>query len=220
MRLPGIALRTTLILLAIAPAAAAQDANRPFREAMDKATKKRAVNPIKPEDESLTCAQIQDELARLDRAIAGDASALRAPIDAEHMAKPKELLEAAVARRLRDAANRAAPVGTAPGNLIEQAQREKAKLREAIRQTDYHLLATNIGNDFNYIAARIPHLHALAQERCTPEEQEAIARNAAASGGPTSQGTSPGPSRTRARIDREQGGVVGGAMGGGSGKRP
>lgn len=213
MRISTLAVNGALILLTVAPSAFAQDANRAYREAMDRATKQRTVSPIKPEDKSLTCAQIQIELARLDRVIAGDAGAVRAQADAEDMAKPAELLEGAVAKRLRDAANRVAPVGTAPGNLIEEAYREKARIRTAIRQTDYHLLATNVGKDFNFIAARIPYLHKLAGERCTPDEQEAIARQAAASGGPASQGTSPGRRRTITRIDQEQGGIVGGAMG-------
>lgn len=220
MRTSTLAVKGALILLAIPPAAAAaQDANRTYREEMDRLTKKRTVNPMKPGDKYYTCAQIQIELAKLDRQLAGDASTLRAQIEAQDMQNPRELLDAAVAKRLRDAANRNAPVGTAPGNLIEKAQRERAKARDAARKVDNLLLAADLGNDFNFIAARIPYLHVLAEERCTPEEQAVIAHDAAATAGPPQGPTPPGPRRTTTRIEREQGAIMGGTPGA-AGKRP
>lgn len=66
-----LALKALFTLPAIASlSAAAQDSNKPFRDAMDRVTKKRAINPVLPGDKEYTCVQIRAELARLDRQLA------------------------------------------------------------------------------------------------------------------------------------------------------
>lgn len=219
MRISTFAMKGGLLLLAIAPAAAAQDGNRAYREKMDQLTRKRTVSPVRPGDKTYSCAQIQIELAKLDRQLAGDAGAIRASIDAALTARPKELEDDEKVRKVRDAANRAAPAFMSPGNLIEQAYRPTVVAREAVRQHDYLLLAGKSGNDFNFIAARIPYLHALAEERCTPEEQAGIVHDAAATAGPAPGRTPPGPQKTFTRIETNQGAIIGGAVGA-AGKRP
>jgi hypothetical protein len=149
----------------------AQDANKPFREAMDRVTKKRTVDPVLPGDEDSNCLEIRAELARLDRQLANGTSALRAPIDAEDMARPAEIAEYEAVKKARDAANRVAPMGMAPGNLIEEAYREKAKIRNDIRQMEYVMSAAKLAKDFSFIAARIPYLHELASERCGSKDE-------------------------------------------------
>ncbi|NIJ20550.1 hypothetical protein FHS95_002242 [Sphingomonas naasensis] len=160
------AFRWALTLLPLAPSAAAARGQDAYAAAMDHATAQRAIDPAKPGDKDLDCTAIRTELAALEQSIGGGLDRLNGTVSASNAAAKADREAREALRAVRNAANTVLPIG----ELIAAPAEAALDAKRAAQQGRTVAAASALSGDFQYTAARMGHLHALAAERCAAEQ--------------------------------------------------